>query len=490
MTDPSGPPAQRRRLLTVPKITFFVVAATAPLAAMVGVVPYGFALGTGAGMPAAYVLAGLTMVCFVAGYAAMSREIVNAGALYAYIRAALGRVPGSAAAYLAALSYNALTVGLFGAFGYFTDLILAIPGVSWYWYAAAAIALTAFLGRRHIDVSAKLLGILMAAEFAVLIAMDGGIVAHKTVASLPLESFDPKVALGTGLGAALAFAFTSFAGIESAALYGEEARNPRRTVALASYLAVAIVCVFYGLTSWLAVGGVGVADVRARSTSELGELFFNLTTQYTAEWVTGIMALLLLTSVLASIIALHNATSRYLFALGREALLPRWLGATHPRFHSPHRASAAQSILALVVIAGFAVARMDPYRNLGASMVSLGTVGIMVLLLGTSLAVLVFFGRRAAGRHWWRTILAPVLALAGLGIAIVLVLRYYAYITGTSSVFVDDLPVLIPVAAAAGVGRALWLRARQPEAYHALGHTESAPGPTPVVDDSPSAVHS
>jgi len=184
--------------------------------------------------------------------------------------------------------------------------------------------------------------------------------------------------------------------------------------------------VFYGLTSWLAVGGVGVADVRARSTSELGELFFNLTTQYTAEWVTGIMALLLLTSVLASIIALHNATSRYLFALGREALLPRWLGATHPRFHSPPRASATQSVL----------------------------------------------------------------ALAGLGIAIVLVLRYYAYITGTSSVFVDDLPVLIPVAAAAGVGRALWLRARQPEAYHALGHTESAPGPTPAVDDAPSAVHS
>ncbi|MFF3493259.1 APC family permease [Streptomyces sp. NPDC002795] len=446
-----------RGTLTAPRITFFIIAATAPLAAMVGSVPYGFALGTGAGVPAAYVIAGLIMFCFVAGYAAMSRRITDAGALYAYIRVGLGRMPGAAAAYVAVLSYNALTIGLFAALGYFTHLVLGGP--SWHWYTAAGIALTAFLGRRQIDLSARVLGVLMIAEVAVLFVMDAGVVAHKGIAALPAVSFEPRVALGAGLGVALSFAFTSFAGIESAALYAQEARDPRRAVALAAYWAVGIVTLFYGLTSWIAVGGVGPDQVRERAAQELGDLVFHLTVRYTAEWVAGVMALLMLTSVLASVVALHNATSRYLHALGREGLLPRSLGATHPRYHSPHRASAVQSLLAVVVIAGSVVAGLDPYTTVGISLITLGTVGIMVLLAATSLAVTIFFARDPAGRHWWRTALAPVLALCGLGGAIVLVIVHYADLTGTDSPVVNSLPLLIPVAVCAGLGRVLRLRA-------------------------------
>ncbi|MFB7025786.1 MULTISPECIES: APC family permease [unclassified Streptomyces] len=480
MPDSSTPPTETppaRGTLTAPRITFFIIAATAPLAAMVGSVPYGFALGTGAGVPVAYLVAGLIMFCFVAGYAAMSRRIVNAGALYAFIRAGLGRMPGAAAAYVAALSYNALTIGLFAALGYFAHLVLGGP--DWYWYTALAIACTALLGRRQIDVSARMLGVLMMAEIAILVVMDTGIVAHKGVAAFPAVSFEPEVALGAGLGAALSFAFTSFAGIESAALYAEEARDPRRSVALASYWAVGIVALFYGLTSWIVVGGVGPDHVRTRASEELGDLVFHLTAQYTAEWVAGAMALLMITSVLASAVALHNATSRYLHALGREGLLPRSLAAIHPRTHVPHRASAVQSVLAAVVIGAFAMAGLHPYTTLGISLITLGTVGIMVLLLGTSVAVTVFFARNPAGRHWWRTVLAPVLALAGLSCAIVLVIVHYAELTGTDSPVVNVLPVLLPVAACAGVGRALWLRARRPEVYGAW-----APGASSRSDAS------
>ena len=56
------------------------------------------------------------------------------------------------------------------------------------------------------------------------------------------------------MGIGLMFAFGSFVGFESAALYGEEARNPRRSVPLATYASVLVITVFYGLTSW---GGGG-----------------------------------------------------------------------------------------------------------------------------------------------------------------------------------------------------------------------------------------
>ena len=92
-----------------------VIAATTPMAAMVGTVPIGFALGTGAGLPAMYLIAGLIMFAFMTGYAAMSRHIVSTGAMYTYIRAGLGRIPGAGAAYLAVLSYVTFTIGAVGA---------------------------------------------------------------------------------------------------------------------------------------------------------------------------------------------------------------------------------------------------------------------------------------------------------------------------------------------------------------------------------------
>jgi amino acid transporter len=480
---PTQAPAARGSLGTA-KIVFFVIAATAPMAAMVGTVPYGFVLGTGAGMPAAYVLAGLIMFCFVAGYAAISRQIVNAGALYAYIRAALGRVPGGAAAWLAVLSYNTVTIGCFAVFGYFANLLLAVPGVTWHWYTAVALVLTALLGRRQIELSARVLGVLICAEILILVVMDFGILAHRGTAALPAVSFAPGTALGPGLGAALTFAFTCFAGIESAALYGEEARDPRRTVARASYWAVVIVAVFYSVTSWLAVGGVGASQVRARAAKDLGDLFFKLNTQYTSSGLTTVMGLLLLTSVLATSVAMHNATSRYMYALGREGLLPRWLGEVHPRFQSPHRASAAQLLLSVLVIGAFALAGLDPCTNLAVSLISLGTVGIMVLLLGTSLAIIVYFARNAGERRrWWSTVTAPVLALTGLGTAIVLVLWNYHNLTGTDSVVVNGLTVLIPLAALAGAARTLWLRARRPDAYQALGQGVTTASPAMSAHD-------
>ena len=72
-------------------IVFFVVAAAAPLTAMVGATPAAFSLGNGSGVPGVFVLAGVMYLIFSIGYAAMSRHISNAGAFYAYIANGLGR---------------------------------------------------------------------------------------------------------------------------------------------------------------------------------------------------------------------------------------------------------------------------------------------------------------------------------------------------------------------------------------------------------------
>ncbi|HWF56250.1 MAG TPA: hypothetical protein VG223_16545, partial [Solirubrobacteraceae bacterium] len=94
--------------LTTPRIVFLVVAAAAPMAAMVGTVPLAFAIGDGAATPAIFVFAGLVLLCFSVGYAAMSRRVVNTGAFYTYIARGLGKPPAVGGALVAVIAYNAM----------------------------------------------------------------------------------------------------------------------------------------------------------------------------------------------------------------------------------------------------------------------------------------------------------------------------------------------------------------------------------------------
>jgi len=466
--EPAGGIALRRTL-TTPKVVFLVVAAAAPLAAMVGTVPLAFAIGNGAGVPATFVFAGLTLLCFSAGYAAMSSRIVNTGGFYTYMARGLGRPPAVAGGLVAVIAYNAVTVGLAGAFGYFAHLIASAHGLNLPWevWTGAAVLVMAVTGYRQIDISARLLSVLMIGEVAVLALLDGAIVARHGIHALPAASFQPGHVMASGFGVALMFAFISFIGFESAALYGEETRNPRRAVPLATYASVILIAGFYGLTSWAAVGAIGPDQVTKTAGDALGDLFFQLSDSYLGSWATVTMQVLLCTSLFAATLALHNAANRYMFVLGRERVLPATLGTVHPRYHSPHRASVAQTVLTVVVCALFAIARLDPYTSLATSMLALGTLGIVLLQASAAASVLAFF-RNRPDRHWWRTVLGPLLGLAGLVTATVLLVQNFSLVTGTDSAVVNALPWLIVVAAIGGVGYGLWIRSARPERYAGL----------------------
>ena len=76
--------------LGVFSIVFFVVAASAPLVGMTGAVPVAMVLGNGAATPGAYLMAGITLLIFSIGYAAMSNHVTNTGAFFAFVGRGLG----------------------------------------------------------------------------------------------------------------------------------------------------------------------------------------------------------------------------------------------------------------------------------------------------------------------------------------------------------------------------------------------------------------
>ena len=476
----SDQPAGRltRDALGVPGIVFLVLAAVAPLTATVVVVPIGIAVGNGGGIPGAFVLAVIALLLFAIGYAQMSRHVVNAGAFYAYVTKAIGPRAGVATAYLAVLGYNCFMVGATATSGFFTDLVLDdLFGINLGWEVWSVISLVGILilGRRNVDVNAKILGVALVLEVTILLIMDVSVLVQE---GWDFGAFDPDLVFGSGFGLGLLFVFTCFLGFEAAALFAEEARDPFRTIPRAIYAAILLMGAFYIVTSLSAVSAFGADEAQSvvtdPETGGPGAMIFNIADEYLGSFLTDVLQLLLLVSLFAAFLALHNAATRYLYALGRARLLPSVLGHTSRR-GAPIVASGAQVAFNAIVVAIFVAGGADPLLDITASMTGFGTLAIVGLQAAAALSVVVFFRRRNDPRIW-STAIAPALGGAGLATAFVLAVVNFNTLAGSESDVIGLLPWLVLIVVIAGFAVAQWLKMNRPERYAALG-TEGQEAP-------------
>ena len=455
-------------------IVFFVVAAAAPLLVMAGVAPLALNVA-GIGAPGGYILAGLALGVFAIGFTAMSKYIHNAGAFYSYISIGLGPRWGLAAAVLALVSYNALEIGIFGALGYFTQSTMAdLVGLNLPWglWSLIGVGLVWFLGSRSVHVGARFLILLLTAETGILVLLAAAVLLRGGAEGLGVESFAPAHVFSPGLGGVLTLAFAAFIGFEATALYREEAKNPSRTIPRATYLAVAFLGLFYAFMVWIIIQAYGPDQALGLAASDPAAMYFDAIENYVGGWASTLMELLIITSILASLLAFHNAITRYAFALSREHVLPRVLGTLHPVYKSPYVASAVQSLLAMVVIVGFALAGADPYLQLLLWVNSPGVVGIVVLQAMAAAAVLAFFWRDRRGHSVWRVRGAPAAALAMLTYATRLIVAKMDLLTAAGPAVNTVLVAVTPVSLAIGLALGARLARRHPDLYARLGTTD------------------
>nr|WP_206323957.1 APC family permease [Streptomyces sp. HNM0574] len=456
-------------------LVFFVVAAAAPLTVMAGVAPLAIGMA-GRAAPLGYLLSGLLLVVFAAGFTAMSRHVRNAGAFYAYVGRGLGRAAGAGAAYLAVLAYNAIEAGLLVAFGWFTEAGVAdLAGVRvpWWLWSLAGLAAIGVLGYLRVTLSAKVLGVALALEVLVLLVFEAGVFAGGGGPEGPDPGVLSPAHLGeAGVGGMFVLAIGAFIGFEATAIYAEEARDPERTVPRATYIAVGFLALFYTFTVWTVITAYG-AD-RAQSVANGdggGDMVFAATERLVGAWASDTMHALLVTSAFAATLAFHNAAARYFYALGREGLLPRRLGTVTSRTRSPALAVLLQSALALLVVLVTIAAGADPYTVTFLWTNGTGILGVMVLQAVTALAVYGFFRRDRRGLPAWRVALAPLLSGLGLSVLIVMVAANLDLLTGAPTAVNVALLVPLPLAFAAGVAVALRIRRRDPAAYARLTTT-------------------
>ncbi|TQN33428.1 amino acid/polyamine/organocation transporter (APC superfamily) [Haloactinospora alba] len=434
--------------LGVTSIVFMVIAAAAPLTVIGGNVPLAILNGNGAGAPVGFVVASAVMLLFSVGFVAMTPHVERAGAFFAYVERGLGAVAGMGAAFLALVTYTAIQVGVWGYFGgSLSNLVhhYGGPDLPWWVYTGLVLVGVAVLGYHHIDLSAKVLGVALVAEIAIVLLMDGVILGTGGASGISGASFTPDAMFTGAVGIAVLFSLTGFIGFEAAAVYRSEARSPERTIPRATYLAAVIIGLFYTLSSWAMIEGWGAERVSRAAQADPDNLMLDTAGTYLGAAGRDVMQVLLITSLFACVLSFHNVVARYQFTLAGRGVLHRALARVHPRHQSPHVSSVAQSCTAAALLFVFALAGLEPLTEIFSAMAGVATLGIVSLMLLTCLAVLVFFTvHHRADRRLWQTRLAPSLGIASLLGCLWLILSNF-------DVVVDGTAVLATVVAAVPV---------------------------------------
>ena len=424
-------------------ICFFVIAAAAPIAGMTGLVPSILVIGNGATAPGTFLVAGLIFALFSVGYAAMSNHVVHTGAFFAYIGRGLGVRWGVSSAFVTVMSYCLVQTAVYGYLGAILAGSFPSLAVPWWVWSLIAVALVQVLGLMHVEFGAKLLGLLLILEVGSMVLTAIAVFAHGGGPDgIDIgASFSPSAIMNGAPGIAFAFAFAGFIGFEATAIYGEESRNPRRTVPLSTYLSVGIITALFAVVSFGMVSGVGhdrVADETLRLTTvdkvplaDPSQVLFHVADVYVGSWLPELMKWLLISSAFACVLAFHNSATRYFFAMGRGELLPRAFGRANSR-GVPTNASFLQTAVAASVIAVFAVLGLDPVVNLFYWFAITAIVALTFVQALVSIAVIVYFRRTGEDSRMWNVLIAPALSLVAMIWILYLLLSRFGLISGTA----------------------------------------------------------
>ena len=407
----------RHQAVGLPQTLFQSITHMAPGAAIAFSI-YLSIVNAGPSLPLAVLLALIACTLVAISIGQLAREMPSAGGLYSYVARALGPQAGAFVGWCYLLFQPLVAPLLFLIFAWTTrDVVFSdnhglgwhYSGQWWIWILLSA-SVVFFLTYRDVRISTQAGVILGVFEIAVFVALSAWMLISNA-GDLTIQTFNPSHAPGgtyAGVFKGMVFAILAFIGFESSAPLGEEAKNPRWTVPRAVVLSCIGVGLFYLFCSYAWVVGTGfnhftqVATSAANPWRDLGIVFWG------GGWVLVFFAII--NSALANSNAGATAASRVLYSLGRNGLLPRAFGRTHPTHKTPHVAIMFQTALGLVValLLGWKYGDLITAFSIIATAV---TVVVIVVYIIVCFSTIVYFSRRPDQSPWLHWVL-PILGAA------------------------------------------------------------------------------
>lgn len=272
-------------------------------------------------------------------------------------------------------------------------------------------------------------------------------------------------------------------GFAMAPNYGEESRDPKRNVPRALYISVIGLGIFYTLTSWAGITGYHSIFAAANVAQNNSANFYFLPARhYGGLFLKDCLSWFIITGSFACGMAFHNTTARYMYALGRERVLPHPLGRTHPKHRSPHIASITQSLIAALILLAFALfAQVSPklgaadsadsvgYLQVYGLMAVMGVVSILAIQALVSLAIFNYFRtHHKDDHHWWTTITAPAISAISQAFVLDLAIKNLNFLGSGYSyakwLCWGDLAIFLT-----GLGYAFYLKTHDRAKYETIG---------------------
>jgi len=279
---------------------------------------------TGPSVVISYFIAGMLALTGLISVAELVTAMPKAGGDYYYVTRGMGPAVGSIAGTLAWFALSLKTAFALVGISAFTDLFFDIP------FQVTGLSLC------FVFVIINLFGTKHAGGFQVVFVLALlAIMAFFIINGLPkvtISRFKPFSFNGTaGIIFTAGFVFTSYGGLLKISGVAEEVRNPGRNIPLGMILSLFVTIVAYSLMVFITVGTVNPKLLSTSLTPiiDSAETFLSKP----GVWAIGIAAILAFISTANAGIM---AASRYLFAMGRDELAPKFLEKTNKKFETPH----------------------------------------------------------------------------------------------------------------------------------------------------------
>jgi len=399
---------EKHRALTLWDLLVYGIVLIQPIAP---VPPYGFGQQLSNGHFATTILIAMfAMMITAVSYGRMANVYPHAGSAYTYVGRGFNLHAGFLIGWAMFMDYllQPLINTVLIAQVMIAQYVPQIPYAIWAALLAGLFTLLNWLGIRS---SARSSNVLLVAMFVVILAF---IVlalrylfnAHGAGGIFSIVPFyDPKTFDAHNIWQATSFAALTYVGFDGITTLAEDARDPKRTIMLATVLTCAFTGVFGGLQVYLAA----LVWPNWHGFTDLTTAFMQVSSRVGGPWMFNAMSVVVLVAAFGSALTGGLGAAKLLFGMGRDGVLPRKLfgyvkpGTTTPSFN-----------LALIGVLTFAGAiLLNIYGNAYENAAFLLNFGALLAFMGVNLACFWQFTFRRPPGYRRRVVLDAVVPLAG-----------------------------------------------------------------------------
>ena len=444
------------------------VSVLAPGMAMLLNVP-GVAVVAGGSTPLAFLLGGIGVLALAFVIIGFTRRMASAGYAYTYASRSVGRDGGFVAGWLYAFGFACFVpMTMAGVAGLAINL-LGLSTNLWFPFFLIGMALLVVLSIVRIKVTTTVQLIVGALTIAVIVIVDLFVVGKGGAGGNTAQAFTFGHTVSGGFNGVfygIILGVTSYIGFETAADFGEETSNPRRSIPIAIIAATGFAIVFYLLTTYATTIGYGI-----NNGAKFGADPYALKT-VASQFVGGAVGTLIeiggMLSAFIVCVACATAAARTLFAMGREGVLPRWFSHTNARFKTPANATITVALVATAAAAliGF----VFPQAAFGGATptvyffyATMGTLAVIVVYIMLCVGGAVFFRRTKASYNPLLHAIVPLIGAVIFGAAL------YGSIYPQPPFPLNLTPYITGIWLVLGVVTVLALRMRNPAAVARIG---------------------